>query len=313
MLKNKKYITIPLIILLVLLLGATWYMFDFSLKSKRTSTDEEDSYQYLFQRTYLKEWVDSLRHNSALLDTFIIANDGKKLHALYVKSPNTAPNTALIVHGYTDNAVRMLMIGHMYNEKFGYNILLPDLRAHGKSEGEYIQMGWRDRLDVMRWIDVTKEIYGDTTSIVIHGISMGAATTMMVSGEDIPDNVKCFVEDCGYTSAWDEFAYKLKNEFGLPAFPLLYTTSFYCQMKNGWGFKEASALEQIKKCNRPMLFIHGDQDTYVPTSMVYELYDAKPGNKEIWVVPGVGHANAYWDFTDEYINKTKTFVSKYIN
>lgn len=174
-------------------------------------------------------------------------------------------------------------------------------------------MGWKDRLDVIKWIDVVKQIYGDTTSIVIHGISMGAATTMMVSGENIPDNVKCFVEDCGYTSAWDEFAYKLKNEFSLPAFPLLHTTSIYCQIKNGWGFKEASALEQIKKCNRPMFFIHGDQDTYVPTSMVYELYDAKPGKKEIWVVPGVGHANAYWDFTDEYVSKTKTFVNKYIN
>lgn len=313
MLKNKKYFTIPLIILLVILLGATWYMLNFSLKSKIALTDEEDSYEYLFQRAYMKEWVDSLRHHSALLDTLITADDGKKLHALYVKSPNQSPNTALIVHGYTDNAIRMLMIGHMYNEKLGYNILLPDLRAHGKSEGEYIQMGWKDRLDVIKWIDVVKQIYGDTTSIVIHGISMGAATTMMVSGENIPDNVKCFVEDCGYTSAWDEFAYKLKNEFSLPAFPLLHTTSIYCQIKNGWGFKEASALEQIKKCNRPMFFIHGDQDTYVPTSMVYELYDAKPGKKEIWVVPGVGHANAYWDFTDEYVSKTKTFVNKYIN
>lgn len=194
-----------------------------------------------------------------------------------------------------------------------YNILLPDLRAHGKSDGEYIQMGWKDRLDILKWIDVSKGIYGDTTNMVIHGISMGAATTMMTSGEDLPENIKCFVEDCGYTSVWDEFKHKLKDEYGLPAFPILPVTSLYTQMKVDWNFKEASSLEQIKKSKLPMFFIHGDKDTYVPTWMVNKLYEAKPGEKELWIVPGVEHANAYWDYTDEYVAKTNQFVSKYIN
>jgi fermentation-respiration switch protein FrsA (DUF1100 family) len=253
-----------------------------------------------------------LREQSALRDTFIVADDGSKLHALYVKSATESPNTALIIHGYTDNSIRMLMIGHLYSEEMGYNILLPDLRAHGKSDGDYIQMGWKDRLDILKWINVSKYIYGDTTHMVIHGISMGAATTMMVSGENLPENVKCFVEDCGYTSAWDEFAYKLKEMYGLPEFPILHATSWYAQMKVGWNFKEASALEQVKKCQLPMFFIHGDKDTYVPTWMVNKLYDAKPGDKELWIVPNVEHADAYWDCTDKYVTRTKNFVNKYI-
>ena len=128
-------------------------------------------------------------------------------------------------------------------------------------------MGWKDRLDILKWINVTKGIYGDSTEIVIHGISMGAATTMMVSGEQLPANVKCFVEDCGYTSVWDEFSKELKNQFGLPEFPLLDATSLLCKIKYGWSFKEASALNQVRKCHLPMFFIHGCKSyPYIITS-----------------------------------------------
>lgn len=307
-------LVVTVVVLLAIIGGGAVYMFGVSLDRKVTPTDEEDAYAFLYEHDpSLKNWVDSLRENSALRDTFIVAADGSKLHALYIRSAIASPNTALIIHGYTDNSIRMLMIGHLYNKEMGYNILLPDLRAHGKSDGEYIQMGWKDRLDIMKWIDVTKGIYGDTTRMVIHGISMGAATTMMTSGEDLPENIKCFVEDCGYTSVWDEFTHKLKDDYGLPAFPILNAASSYSQMKVGWNFKEASALEQLKKSKLPMFFIHGDKDTYVPTWMVNVLYDAKQGDKELWIVPNVEHANAYWDCTEEYVAKTNQFVSKYIN
>ena len=115
---------------------------------------------------------------------------------------------------------------------------------------------------------------------------MGAATTMMVAGESQRPYVKCFVEDCGYTSVWDEFSNELKTSFGLPAFPLMHTASWLCDLKYGWNFREASALAQVAKCELPMLFIHGDADDYVPTWMVYPLYEAKPGEKELWLVPG---------------------------
>lgn len=312
--KKLKIFLAVLAVLLIIVCGGAIYMFGVSLDRKVTPTDEEDAYAFLYDHDpSLKLWVDSLRQESALRDTFIVADDGSKLHALYVRSATDSPNTALIIHGYTDNSIRMLMIGHLYNKEMNYNILLPDLRAHGKSDGEYIQMGWKDRLDILKWIDVSKGIYGDTTNMVIHGISMGAATTMMTSGEDLPENIKCFVEDCGYTSVWDEFKHKLKDEYGLPAFPILPVTSLYTQMKVDWNFKEASSLEQIKKSKLPMFFIHGDKDTYVPTWMVNKLYEAKPGEKELWIVPGVEHANAYWDYTDEYVAKTNQFVSKYIN
>ena len=124
--------------------------------------------------------------------------------------------------------------------------------------------------------------------------------------------VKCFVEDCGYTSVWDEFSNELKTSFGLPAFPLMYTASWLCDLKYGWNFREASALAQVAKCELPMLFIHGDADDYVPTWMVYPLYEAKPGEKELWLVPGAGHAYSYRDNREEYTAVVRAFVGKYV-
>ena len=256
--------------------------------------------------------MDSLRTANALRDTLVRSERGERLHALYVRAARPTGRTAVIVHGYTDNAVRMLPIGHLYSHHLGYNILLPDLHAHGLSEGDAVQMGWLDRLDVLQWMDTANELFGDSTRMVVHGVSMGAATTMMVSGEELPPYVKCFVEDCGYTSVWDEFKGELKNQFGLPAFPLLDVASWLCKLKYGWSFREASALEQVKKCTLPMFFIHGDADDFVPTWMVHPLYEAKPQPKELWLVPGAAHAVSYKENKAEYTCRVQDFVSKYI-
>ena len=146
----------------------------------------------------------------------------------------------------------------------------------------------------------------------MHGVSMGAAATMCVAGDTTIPAVKCFVEDCGYTSVWDEFAAQMKEQFGLPEFPVMYVTSALCKIKFGWSFGEASPLEQVRKCRKPMLFIHGGKDSYVPTRMVYPLYDAKPAPKELIVFRNTKHARSYSDYPLEYKRIVKRFVNRYI-
>ena len=124
--------------------------------------------------------------------------------------------------------------------------------------------------------------------------------------------VKCFVADCGYTSVWDQFESELLAQFNLPAFPLLHLSSWLCQLRYGWNFKEASPLEAVKRCSLPILFIHGDADTFVPTSMVHELYEAKSSPKQLWLAPGVDHAHAYRDCTEEYTKQVKDFLNEYM-
>lgn len=313
--KNIRYGLLGLLAVAVAALtGGSFYMLGYSLTPKdNKGKDIPGSYEYMHSKyPFITPWLDSLQTTGALRDTFIINRKGRQLHAMFASAAKPTDKTAVIVHGYTDNAIRMLMIGYLYNNDLNYNILLPDLQDNGLSEGPAIQMGWKDRLDVLNWMNIANDIFGKRTQMVVHGISMGAATTMMVSGEAQQPFVKCFVEDCGYTSVWDEFSFQLKDMFGLPEFPLMYTTSWLCNAKYGWNFQEASSLEQVKKCSLPMFFIHGDADTYVPTRMVYPLYEAKSEPKELWIVPGATHAMSYKDYPQEYTERVKKFVGKYI-
>ncbi|WP_300698951.1 alpha/beta hydrolase [uncultured Bacteroides sp.] len=337
--KGVKYglMSGPLLVIIAIIIVASFYMLDYSLNPKSNNgKDIQGSYSYMRNEyPHICQWMDSLLDAGALKDTFIVNPEGVRLHAIYAAAPEPTAKTAVIVHGYTDNCIRMLMLGYLYHKNLKYNILLPDLQNHGLSEGKSIQMGWKDRKDVLTWMDVANDLFqkpfniidtiytpdgrcnicrvkDNKSQMVVHGISMGAATTMMLSGEKSPYYVCCFVEDCGYTSVWDEFSHELKKQFNLPAFPLMYTTSGLCKVKYGWGFEEASSLKQVKKSRHPMLFIHGDADTYVPTWMVHTLYEAKPGHKELWIVPGTAHAMSYKEHPEEYTARVKSFVEKYV-
>ena len=320
--KALKYSLICVLALAAVLLCAGYYMLGFALKPEALVSRSRNiaaSLEYIHQ-TYpeVGKWIDSLQTAGALYDRYIENEEGTPLHALYVPAADSTNRTAVIVHGYTDNSIRMLMIGYLYSRQLGYNILLPDLYGHGLSGGTEVQMGWKDRLDVLLWTDEANHLFGGNTQMVVHGISMGAATTMCVAGEvqhgvNQQPFIKCFVEDCGYTSAWDEFKGELKNQFHLPSFPLLNVASALCNMEYGWSFLEASPLKQVKKCTLPMFFIHGDADTFVPTWMVHPLYEAKPQPKVLWIVPGAEHAVAYKENPEEYTRKVSDFVSKYIH
>ena len=313
----KKRLIYSLVALLVVFAAATtygsFYLVDYALKSAPES-HRKNWGKAMDWYPELKPWLDSIKTEGAWSDTFAVMPDGLRAHAVCIKSRKAEGRTAVVVHGYTNNSIDMLHIARIYNKEMHYNVVLPDLHGHGLSQGDDIQMGWFDRLDVLKWIDLAPKMFstvGDSMRLVVHGISMGAATTMCVSGEHTPDYVKCFVEDCGYTSAWDEFAHELRGRFSLPEFPLLYTASWLTQAKYGWSFKEASPLKQVAKCKKPMFFIHGDKDTFVPTWMVYPLYEAKPQPKQLWIAPGSEHAFAYRDHREEYIKKVEAFVGKY--
>lgn len=319
--KRARIFGITLAGVILILCGVGFYLQWYSLQAQGNPRGKnlEASYAYMMETyPHIKSWADSMFQNQLFKDTCIQSEDGVLLHALYAYADTVTPKTAVIVHGYTDNAIRMLHIGYLYHHDLKYNVLLPDLRFSGKSEGSHLQMGWNDRKDVLRWMDVANQIFTRTshtenTRMVVHGISMGGATTVNVSGEPQQPYVKCFINDCGFTSVWDEFTGELKTQFGLSAFPILHLASLLTDIRYGWNFKEAAPIQQIKKCNLPMLIIHGADDKFVPTWMGDSLYQAKPGIKEFWKTPKTEHAASYLNYPQEYTEKVKNFTEKFLN
>lgn len=264
-----------------------------------TKTNEESSAQSWFANPdNRKEWQQT-------------SADGLKLSAIYLPATDSH-KTAIVAHGYMGDAETMANYAKMFHD-LGYNVLVPDARGHGKSEGDYIGFGWHERKDYVKWIDQVLETNGQSEEIVLYGISMGAATVMMTSGESLPTNVKAIIEDCGYSSVNEELAYQLNELFGLPPFPLIQVTSLMTKIRAGYFFGEADAIKQLEKNKLPMLFIHGDADTFVPYEMLDKVYQATKGPKEKYVVPGAEHAKAYSVDPENYQKTVSNFLEKYVN
>ena len=321
---RKKKIVLSAVLGLVILLvgGLIWggnYLVTFAIARSTglkdiapESTLSDEATQAIIQNwqqqaQQAKDWMAQ----SAVETVRVQSADGLKLSGEAVVTDPASHLWVITVHGYRSNHASMSVVASYYGLK-GWNALLPDLRGCGDSEGDYIGMGWPDRKDMLQWIDwiIARD---QNAEIVLHGISMGGATVMMTAGEALPGNVKAVVEDCGYTSVWDIFADEMDYLFHLPAFPLLNIASGISSLRAGYSFSEASALQQIAKAQVPVLFIHGSEDNFVHTDMVYRVYDACPTEKQLLVVDGAGHGNSSNHAPDVYFETVFTFLDPYVS
>lgn len=259
----------------------------------------------------LDEEGDAWLGNQNYEHVVIKNNKNRPLHGYIVKAKEPSNKWAVCIHGYTSEPKRMGSYA-LHHHNRGYNILLPVLRGHNISDHKHITMGWLDRLDMLDWIDYLNTVYDDI-SILLHGVSMGAATVMMTTGEDLPDNVKCCIADCGFSSVWDEFRHELKEEFKMPApGAILAPTAIVSKAVNGYTFMEASSINQLKKSKTPTLFIHGEKDNFVPYRMMDLNYNAAACEKEKLSIPDAEHANSHLVHPEIYWPKTFEFIDKYM-
>lgn len=269
--------------------------------AKRTE-DKKDNYEGITREGM--EWYDSM--NAAKVR--IVSPKGGYIHGEIIPAEQPSSVWVIVNHGYTGNPRRMGSFGREFHN-MGYNCLFPHLCGHGESENDYVAMGWDDRIDVKAWIDyiINEDPYA---KIVLFGLSMGAATVMMTTGEPLESNVVCAIEDCGYTSVWDECRVKIKDMYNLPTFPFLSAARSATMLRAGYDLKKASSVDQVARSVTPTLFIHGDKDDFVPFWMQERVYRAAACDKEKLIVPGAAHAEAstvnpelYWSTVDKFIKK----------
>ena len=277
--------------------------------SKLISEKGENPFEQI-EKEY-EQWLETQE-----IEEISRVNDkGYRLQAYLIRPEKESDVYVFASHGYRCNGKKeWARYVDFYVNQMGYNMFFIDHQAAGKSEGRYIGFSSFESRDGLDWLEFMLETFGEDIKIILHGISMGSATVMLMTGnEKLPENVKFTIADCGFTSALDEFTYKLES-LKVPKFPIIPTVSAINKYKVGYDFgKDTNALEAVKKAKIPMLFVHGDADKFVPTYMGYILYhECMSEYKDLLIVEGAEHAQSYLVDMEGYQAKIKQFAEKFI-
>ena len=250
-----------------------------------------------------EEWFHRMEPD----ETVILSSRNEHLHGYTIPAAEPSDRWVICLHGYTGAPDTMGPYGRKFYHA-GFNTLYPALRGHDRSEHLSVSMGWYDRMDLIDWCRfVIKQ--NSKAQIVLFGVSMGASTAMMASGEALPEQVRCIIADCGYSSVWEIFAVQIKRYARLPA-QFLYPVYTMALMKGRLNLKEASCVRQVKKSRTPILFIHGDADELIPHTMMDELFSAAGCEKEKLLVRRGWHGGSANVEPELYWSTVRSFISR---
>ena len=235
------------------------------------------------------------------------SSDGRHLAATHYIPDNPGRRWAILVHGYGRDQRYTGDYAEVYLEH-GYQVLTPDLCASGKSEGQYITMGVKEGEEIAVWANRIKAQYPGA-QIVLHGVSMGAATVLMAAARDDITGIAAVIEDCGYTSAYEMFSNQLGVIFDLPEYPIMPCVDVVSGLKTGVKVSDAAPIRVIDRIKAPVLFIHGSADKLIPPSMMDRLYDSCRSKKKKFIIEGAGHGDSMTTDSETYWKNIFDFLS----
>ena len=240
-------------------------------------------------------------------EAVVTSYDGLRLFGKCYIASADAP-WLIMLHGYRSGAERDFCGGLKFGIDSGFNVLLVDQRAHGKSEGKCLTFGIKERYDCLTWTNYVISQAGGSCKIALYGMSMGAATVLMAAGSGLPKNVACIVADCGYTSP-KAIIKKVIREMHYPVFPTYALVRLGGMLFGGFDIEEYSAVQAMEKCDIPVLFIHGDDDRFVPCDMGRENHrHCRAEGKKLLIVPNAGHGMSYMSDKRAYLGTVSEFL-----
>jgi len=230
---------------------------------------------------------------------------GYNLYGYYFPVPDSKRGV-ILSHGITYTLFGSVKYMKIFRD-LGFNILIYDLRNHGKSGGRNSTFGYYERHDLQALTSWMFQKLGGDAVIGTHGESMGAGITIMHAAID--PRLSFVIEDCSYSNLNDLFGYRVKKDYHLPSFPLIPLSSLMSKLLTGMRFEAVQPAEEIKKISAPVLLIHGADDDFIPTRQVYELYENKiNGPRKLYVAPNAAHAESFWNNQEEYTRVVTDFL-----
>lgn len=252
----------------------------------------------------MHKWMEEVRAMPCE-EMSITTFDGLTLWGKYYEYAPGAP-IELMFHGYRGTAERDLCGGVQRSFSLGHSVLIVDQRGSSKSDGNTITFGYKESRDCLRWVEFMVKHFGDGVRIILCGISMGATTVLLATGEKLPKNVIGVLADCGFSSA-KAIICKVIRQMKLPdklLYPLVRLGGI---LYGGFDPNKADAAAALKNCRVPVIFFHGEDDDYVPCEMSRINYGACGAVKELVLIPGAGHGLCYLADQQGYIDALRKF------
>lgn len=257
-----------------------------------------------------KEWLIA----QEMEEIDILARDGIRLHGYYLAAEKPSDRIVIGCHGYTSCGMNDFPSHARFFHEQGFDVLIVDLRAHGKSAGDHVGFGVLDRFDLLEWIRYVNKRFDGSKKILLHGTSMGGAAVLMTSGfAEVQDCVKGIIADCAFTSPYDIFAHIMKKNYHLPPFPIMNINDVMCRRTAGYQFRDYSTLDALRTNRIPILLIHGKEDKFVPTWMTSRNYAEAICEKELLWVENAGHGSSYYENKPLYEETEKRFINRYFD
>ena len=302
-----------LFLILAILLGGGYYAYRIAFYSPKKGRDIIHSprgSQYDAYREEMSRIFNQLAERPCEFVT-VLSRDGLRLSGRYYHVRDGAP-LDIGFHGYRSGCLTDFSGGSELCFGLGHNLLLVDERAHGKSEGRTITFGIKERGDVLSWVEYALERFGPDTQIVLFGISMGAATVLMASELNLPENVKGIIADCPYSSP-KAIIRKVANQMEIPAWLAWPFVKIGAKVYGGFDIDETDAARAVRNTRVPILLIHGEADGFVPCEMSDEVYRANPKKVTRYTFPGADHGLSYLADCPRYRKIVTEFMKKVLS
>lgn len=240
----------------------------------------------------------------------IVNRDGVKLVGHWYPCEN-ARRVVLAMHGWRSKWYRDFGASADFWHENGCSILYAEQRGQGESGGEVMGFGITERYDCLDWLEWIEANTEENLPIYMAGISMGATTVLMAAGLELPARVRGIVADCGFTSPEAIWRHVAQDNLHIPYDLLHRPIDRLCRRKIGCGPGDDSTVAALGRNTRPVLLIHGTDDSFVPLEMTMENYRACKAPCRLLVVPGAEHGVSYLVDKDGYEKAVMDFWKEF--
>ncbi len=238
----------------------------------------------------------------------IAAPDGVTLRGDYFD--RGADRTVLLLHGYRAGAMLNCGVQAEAFARRGWNVLLVDQRAHGRSGGDHTLLGLRERRDAAAWADWAAKRHG-VKALAIYGVSMGAAAVAYASDELDAGRVRALIIDCGFTSPYEQMSGDCRRRH-LPTPLLMPLIRLMARIFYGEDLAEDTK-RHLARTTIPAFFLHGTADLTVPYEQGQVNFEACASPKAFFTGEGAGHTMCFPAEPDRAEKALFAFLSPYFS